>query len=92
MRQSVSGEVRSTSVSGNNPGSQAFPGGARTGREQPQQTGYLQSITSSARASSEGGTSRPNIIAVAKLMTSSNLLACTIGKSAGFVPLSMRPA
>jgi len=30
-RRSVSGEVRSTSVSGNNPGSQAFPGGATTG-------------------------------------------------------------
>src|SRR5262249_5793876 len=50
------------------------------------------SITSSARASSVGGTSRPSIIAVAKLMTNSNLLACTIGKSAGFAPLSMRPA
>src|SRR5262249_54941006 len=49
------------------------------------------SITSSARASSVGGTSRPNIIAVAKLITSSNLLACTIGKSAGFAPFSMRP-
>src|SRR5262249_56410306 len=50
------------------------------------------SMTSSARASSVGGTSRPSIIAVAKLMTSSNLLACMIGKSAGFAPLSMRPA
>ena len=50
------------------------------------------SITSSARASSDGGTSRPSIIAVAKLMTSSNLLACTTGKSAGLAPLRMRPA
>ena len=42
------------------------------------------SITWSARASSVGGTSRPSIIAVAKLMTSSNLLACMTGRSAGF--------
>ena len=33
--------VRSTSVSGNNPGSQAFPGGANSGREQVQQTARL---------------------------------------------------
>ena len=33
--------VRSTSVSGNNPGSEAFPGGAKTGREQMQQTMHL---------------------------------------------------
>jgi hypothetical protein len=50
------------------------------------------SITSSARASTVGGTSNPSIIAVAKLMTSSNLLACTTGKSADLAPLRMRPA
>ena len=32
------GGVRSTSISGNNPGSQAFPGGAKSRREQVQQT------------------------------------------------------
>src|SRR6516164_8538339 len=41
LRRSVSGEVRSTSVSGNNPGSQAFPGCAITGREQVQHTNAL---------------------------------------------------
>src|SRR5262249_35199674 len=51
----------------------------------------LRSITSSARASSEGGTVRPSILAVSALMTSSNLLACTTGRSAGFAPLRMRP-
>src|SRR5262249_4790754 len=50
------------------------------------------SITSSARASRVGGTSRRSILAVGWLMTSSNLLACTTGRSAGFSPLRMRPA
>src|SRR5262245_24726086 len=50
------------------------------------------SITSSARASSVGGISRPSIRAVSALMTRSNLLDCTTGRSAGLAPLRMRPA
>src|SRR6516162_7910844 len=50
------------------------------------------SITSSAATSSFSGTVRPSIRAVEALMTSSNLLDCTTGKSAGFAPLRMRPA
>jgi hypothetical protein len=49
------------------------------------------SITSSAVASREGGTVRPSILAVWALMTSSSLLTCTTGKSAGLTPLRMRP-
>src|ERR1700747_3692756 len=49
------------------------------------------SIPSSAVASSVGDTVRPNVLAVSALMTSSNLLACTTGRSAGFVPLRMWP-
>src|SRR5262249_5786012 len=49
------------------------------------------SITSSASASSFGGRLRPSILAVWALMTSSNLVDCTTGKSAGFTPLRMRP-
>ena len=49
------------------------------------------SITSSARASSVGGTSMPSALALGRLMTSSNLVDCTTGKSAGLVPLRMRP-
>jgi hypothetical protein len=49
------------------------------------------SITSSARASSVGGTVRPSILAVSALMTNSNLLDCITGRSAGFAPLRMRP-
>ena len=49
------------------------------------------SITSSARASSVGGTSRPRDFAVLRLMTSSNLVGCMTGSSAGLAPLRMRP-
>src|SRR5215470_15785353 len=44
-------------------------------------------ITSSARASSEGGIVSPSALAVLRLMTSSNLEGCSTGRSAGFVPL-----
>jgi hypothetical protein len=49
------------------------------------------SITSSAVASNLSGTVRPSILAVEALMTSSNLLDCTTGKSAGFAPLRIWP-
>src|SRR5262249_26343177 len=47
------------------------------------------SITSSARASSVGGTSRPSARAVIRLITKSNLLACSTGGS--FSPFRIRP-
>src|SRR5262249_39715319 len=50
------------------------------------------SITSSARASSIGGTSRPSALAVLRLITNSTFVDCTTGKSAGFWPLRIRPA
>src|SRR5262245_45237836 len=49
------------------------------------------SITSSAMASSDGGTVTPSIRAVSALMTSSNFDACTTGRSAGLAPFRMRP-
>src|SRR5262249_11664373 len=45
------------------------------------------SITSSARASSVGGISRSNALAVWRLMTSSILVDCMTGRSAGLAPL-----
>src|ERR1700751_1358713 len=45
------------------------------------------SITSSARARSEGGTSRPSALAVLRLITSSNLVGCWTGRSEGLSPL-----
>ena len=59
--------------------------------EQRDELAALHSITSSAVASSVGGTVRPSIRAVWWLMTSSNFDACTTGRSAGFAPLRMRP-
>ena len=54
----------------------------RTARE----LAALHSITSSARASSVGGTSRPSAFAVLRLITRSNLVGCSTGISAGFAP------
>ena len=48
------------------------------------------SITSSARASKVGGTSRPSARAVVKLTMKSNFVDCTTGRSAGFAPPTMR--
>lgn len=44
----------------------------------------------SARASSEGGTSRPSSLAIFKLTIRSKTVGCSIGRSAGLVPLSTR--
>src|SRR5262249_47055228 len=43
-------------------------------------------ITSSARSSSDGGIVSPRVFAVLRLMTSSNLVGCSTGRSAGLVP------
>ena len=45
------------------------------------------SITSSARCWRNQGTSRPSALAVLRLMTSSNLVGSSTGRSAGFAPL-----
>src|SRR5882757_6306196 len=49
----------------------------------------LHSITSSARCSSDVGTSTPSAVAVFKLITNSNLVGCSTGRSAGFAPLKI---
>src|SRR5262249_44912173 len=50
----------------------------------------FHSITSSARASSIGGMSRPRALAVFRFITSSYLVGACTGRSAGFSPLRMR--
>src|SRR6266496_3168235 len=50
------------------------------------------SITSSARASSKGGTVKPSALAVLRLITSSNLVGCNTGRSVGLTPFNIRPA
>ena len=51
---------------------------------------FSYSITSSARASSMGGMVRPSARAVGRLITKSNLVDCTTGRSIGFSPFRMR--
>src|SRR5262245_34925046 len=50
------------------------------------------SITSSARASTAAGMSRPRAFAVLRLTTSSYLVGACTGRSPGFSPLRMRSA
>jgi hypothetical protein len=45
------------------------------------------SITASARASIAGAISRPSLLAVLRLMINSNLVGCSIGRSADLAPL-----
>ena len=47
------------------------------------------SITSSARVSINGETVRPIALAALRFMTSSNLVGCSTGRSAGFAPLKI---
>src|SRR5262249_20785433 len=54
--------------------------------EQRDEFASLHSITSSARASNVGGISRPRAFAVVRLMTRSNLVGCSTGRSPGFAP------
>src|SRR5262245_24723224 len=59
--------------------------------EQRDELAPSHSITSSARAMSVRGTSRPSDLAVLRLMMSSTLVDCWTGRSAGFSPLRIRP-
>src|SRR4029450_11391998 len=54
--------------------------------EQRDELAPSHSITSSARASSGGGTVMPRALLVIRLMTRSNLVGCSTGRSAGFAP------
>src|SRR6516162_5325651 len=76
-----------------------FPRLLRARRERPRCGGAakqrdelapLHSITSSARASTVAGISRPSAFAVLRLITSSYLVGACTGRSAGFSPLRMR--
>src|SRR5262249_11437451 len=60
--------------------------------EQSDELAPCHSITSSASAISLSGTSRPSARAVLRLITSSNLVGCSTGRSPGFSPLTMRLA
>src|SRR6516164_5806908 len=59
--------------------------------EQRDELAPLHSITSSARASTVAGMSRPSALAVLRLSTVSYLTGACTGRSAGFSPFRMRP-
>jgi hypothetical protein len=67
------------------------PGDPRAG-QQDQQVASVHSMTSSARARIDGGTVRPSALAVFRLTTSSKVVGCSTGRSAGLVPLRIFPA
>src|SRR5207245_2659960 len=62
----------------------------RRAAEQRDELAAFHSITSSARVSRVGGTSRPSALAVLRLIRSSNFVGCWTGRSAGLSPLRMR--
>src|SRR5215831_13476724 len=47
---------------------------------------FHHSITLSARARNAGGTVKPSALAVLRLMTNSNMVGCSTGRSAGWAP------
>src|SRR5262249_51829721 len=59
--------------------------------EQRDEVAAFHSITSSARASSIGGISKPRRLAVLRLITNSNFVDWITGRSVGLAPLRMRP-
>src|SRR5207244_4821796 len=61
----------------------------RCAADKPNELAPLHSITSSARVSSAGGTMMPSAFAVFKLITSSNLVGCSTGRSAGLASLKI---
>ena len=63
----------------------------RSAADKAEERAPSHSITLSALASRSGGTSMPSALAVLRLTTSSNLVGCMTGRSAGFSPLRMRP-
>src|ERR1700692_1241816 len=74
-------EVCFAPVNGHRRAAAACPKRANNGSGQP------YSITSSAQASTGGGTVRPRALAVLRLMTSSNLVGCTMRLKAQAAPV-----
>src|SRR5262249_36274409 len=64
---------------------------SRAAKQRDELAALDHSITSSARASSVGGMSRPSALAVLRLITSSSAVGWMTGKSAGLTPLRICP-
>src|SRR5262249_13821095 len=63
------------------------PRGSRAAEQRDELAPVAHSITSSARAKNVSGIVRRSALAAVRLTTSSNLVGCWTGMSAGFVPL-----
>ena len=87
-RMSAMPSIATESVRRNEPTRRANNGRERVQQWMHQKAGY--SITSSARASKVGGTSRPSALAVLRLTINSYLVGACTGRSAGFSPFRMR--
>src|SRR5690348_11334847 len=59
---------------------------ARSAADKRDELAPPHSITSSARASIAGGIVRLSVFAILRLMTNSNLVGCSTGKSLGLAP------
>src|SRR6516165_3365658 len=68
------------------------PRGSRAAEQRDEIATPHHSITSSASASSDGGTSRPSALAVLRLITSSYLVGRCTGRSPALAPLRTWPA
>src|SRR5262245_1979851 len=86
-------EHRSGTMRGSPQGIAFLPGGARplVAALASSWRRARHSMTSSASASSFAGICMPNALAVARLITNSNLLGCITGSSAGLAPLRILP-
>ncbi len=68
----------------------SFAGNCGGQRDSGEQTGtFDHRMTSSARSNTDCGIMRPSALAVLRLITSSNLVGCSTGSSAGFAPLKI---
>ncbi len=63
------------------------PGEEEDGQRANECAAIHHRITSSACPSSDGGIVSPRALAVLRLMTSSNFVGCSTGRSPGFAPL-----
>ena len=80
-------DFRSTSNNGHHQADPVGPVRATSGLMH--RSNYAYSTTSSAIASTPDEIVRPSVLAVLVLMTSSNLIGCSTGRSAGFSPFKI---
>src|SRR5262249_8840324 len=65
------------------------PRDRRAAEQRDERAASAHSITSAAIASSLSGTFKPSALAVRRLITNSNRVGCSTGRSAGFAPLKI---